>query len=369
MKVNLVDLVTQYNQIKDEMDKAIHAVLDSGHFILGEASQEFEKNLAQYNGVKHALGCASGTDALQLALMAHGIGAGDEIISIPMTFIATIEVMVLLGIKPVFVDVDPETYCINPELIEAKITDKTKAIVPVHLYGQSADMDPVMEIAKRHNLVVFEDCAQAIGATYKDRKVCTLGDLGCLSFFPGKNLGAFGDAGAVLTNDDHIAKKIKMIRVHGSESKYSHVELGINSRLDSIQAAVLNVKLKYIDQWNEKRRLHAARYTELLKDLKNVVFPYAAPYNSHVYHQYTLQVRDRSGLQTFLREKEIATGIHYPIPLHQQPIFDNLGYKNGDFPVSEKIASDVISLPMYPELPEDHLDFVVEQIFEFYKQN
>lgn len=369
MKVNLIDLVVQYNQIKEEMDEAIHAVLDSGHFILGEASKEFEKNFAQYNGVKHALGCASGTDALQLAMMAHGIGAGDEIISVPMTFIATIEVMVLLGIKPVFVDVDPETYCMNPELIEAKITDKTKAIVPVHLYGQSADMDPIMEIAKRHNLVVIEDNAQAIGATYKNRMTCTLGDLGCISFFPGKNLGAFGDAGAVLTNDDNIAEKIKKIRVHGAESKYSHVELGINSRLDSIQAAVINVKLKYIDQWNEKRRSHAARYSELLKDLKNVVFPYTAPFNSHVFHQFTLQVQDRSGLQKFLGEKGIASGIHYPIPLHQQPVFSNLEYKNGDFPVSEQIAKNVISLPVYPELPEDQLDFVVEQIFEFYEQN
>ncbi len=366
MKVNLADLVAQYNQIKNEIDEAIQAVLDTGHFVLGEASQEFEQNLSEYIGVQHALGCASGTDALQLAMMAHGIGAGDEIISIPMTFIATIEVMILLGIKPVFVDVDPETYCIDPEQIAAKITDKTKAIVPVHLYGQAADMDPIMEIAKRHNLVVFEDCAQAIGATYKGRKTCTIGDMGCLSFFPGKNLGAYGDGGAVLTNDEDIAQKIRRIRVHGAESKYSHVELGINSRLDSIQAAILNVKLKYIDQWNEKRRLHAARYTNLLNGLKNVVFPYTASYNSHTYHQYTLQVEDRSGLQKFLTENGIATGIHYPIPLHLQPAFSNLGYKEGDFPNSEKIASKVISLPMYPELTEQLQDFVVEEILNFF---
>lgn len=367
MNVTLVDLVTQYKNMKEEMDQAIHAVLDSGHFILGEASKEFEKNLAEYNGVKHALGCASGTDALQLAMMAHGIGAGDEIISVPMTFIATIEVMILLGAKPVFVDVDPKTYCIDPGQIEAKITEKTKAIVPVHLYGQAADMDPIMAVAKKHNLVVIEDCAQAIGATYKDRKTCTLGDIGCISFFPGKNLGAYGDGGAVLTNDDEIAEKIRMIRVHGSASKYRHLLLGINSRLDSIQAAVLNVKLKYIDQWNANRRKHAARYTELLQELNDVVFPYTPAYNTHTYHQYTLQVPDRTGLQNFLKEKGVATGIHYPIPLHLQPAFASLGYKEGDFPVSEQISSHVISLPMYPELPQDHQDYVVEQILAFRK--
>ncbi len=365
MKVTLVDLVAQYKTIKNEMDDAIHAVLDSGHFILGEANTELEKNLANYIGVKHALGCGSGTDALQLAMMAHGIKAGDEIISIPMTFVATIEVMVLLGIKPVFVDVDPKTYCIDPDQIEKKITKKTRAIVPVHLYGQSADMDPIMEIARQHNLIVIEDCAQAIGATYKGRKTCTLGDIGCISFFPGKNLGAYGDAGAVLTNDDEIAKKIRMIRVHGSASKYQHLLLGINSRLDSIQAAVINVKLKYIDRWNEKRRQHAARYTKLLSDLKNVVLPYTPTYNVHTFHQYTLQVKDRDGFQNFLKEKGIATGIHYPIPLHLQPAFRSLGLKQGDFPISEQIARQVISLPMYPEIPADHQNYVVEQIHEF----
>lgn len=367
MNVTSVDLVTQYKNIKDEMDRAIHAVLDSGHFILGEASKEFEKNLAEYNGVKHALGCASGTDALQLAMMAHGIGAGDEIISVPMTFIATIEVMILLGAKPVFVDVDHKTYCIDPNQIEAKITEKTKAIVPVHLYGQAADMDLIMDIAKKHNLVVIEDCAQAIGATYKDRQTCTLGDIGCISFFPGKNMGAYGDGGAVLTNDDEIAEKIRMIRVHGSASKYRHLLLGINSRLDSIQAAVLNVKLKYIDQWNAKRGQHAARYTEMLRELDDVVFPYTPDYNTHTYHQYTLQVFDRTGLQNFLKEKGVATGIHYPIPLHLQPAFASLGYKEGDFPVSEQISSHVISLPMYPELPQDHQNYVAEQILAFRK--
>ena len=367
MNVTLVDLVAQYKNIKEEMDAAIHAVLDSGYFVLGGASKEFEKNLAEYNGVKHALGCASGTDALQLSMMAHGLKAGDEIISTPMTFVATIEVMVLLGIKPVFIDIDPKTYCIDPNQIEAKITDKTKAIVPVHLYGQSADMDPIMEIAKKHDLLVIEDSAQAIGATYKNRRTCTLGDIGCISFFPGKNLGAYGDGGAVLTNDDEIAEKIKMIRVHGSGSKYEHLVLGINSRLDSMQAAVLNVKLKYIDDWNEKRRQHAARYTKLLSSLDNVIFPFTPDYNTHTYHQYTLQLKDRTGLQNFLKDNGIATGIHYPIPLHMQPAFEYMGHKEGDFPASEEVSSKVVSLPMYPELPKDHQDFVVEKIIEFLK--
>jgi dTDP-4-amino-4,6-dideoxygalactose transaminase len=367
MKVTLVDLVAQYRQIKDEMDRAIHAVLDSGHFILGEANQECEQNLSKYVGVKHALGCASGTDALQLAMMAYGFGQGDEMITVPMTFVATVEVMVLLGIRPVFVDIDPKTYCIDPNQIEDKITPRTRAIVPVHLYGQAADMDPIMEIARRHNLIVIEDCAQAIGALYKGRKTCTLGHIGCTSFFPGKNLGAYGDAGAVFTNDDEIAEKIRMIRVHGSESKYRHVLLGLNSRMDAIQAAVINVKLKYIDEWNAKRREHAARYTELLKDLpEDVVFPYTAPYNVHTFHQYTLQVDRRDELRQFLAEKGIATGIHYPIPLHLQPAYAHLGYRKGDFPVSERVASRVISLPMYPELPKEHQDYVVEQIYAFF---
>ncbi len=367
MQVKLVDLVAQYNQIKDEIDEAIHNVIDKGQFILGPANSEMEQNLAEYNGVKYALGCNSGTDALQLAMMARGYKKDDEIISIPMTFVATIEVMVLLGLKPVFVDVDPETYCIDPNLIEAKITDKTRAIIPVHLYGQSADMDPIMEIAGKHNLDVIEDCAQAIGATYKGQKTCTLGDAGCLSFFPAKNLGAYGDAGAILTDDDELAEKIKMIRVHGSQSKYEHTLLGINSRLDSIQAAVINVKLKYIDKWNELRRKHAARYTELLSDIPGLVCPAIADENQHVFHQYTIQLDDRFGLQNFLRERGIATGIHYPIPLHLQPAFKNLGYNENDFPISETVAKKVLSLPIYPELPTDHQEYVVEQIHQFYK--
>ncbi len=365
MQVKLVDLVAQYSQIKDEIDEAIHSVIDKGQFILGPANSEMEQNLAEYNGVKYALGCNSGTDALQLAMMASEYKPGDEIISIPMTFVATIEVIVLLGLKPVFVDVDPETYCIDPNLIEAKITDKTRAIIPVHLYGQSADMDPIMEIARKHNLDVIEDCAQAIGATYKGQKTGSMGNSSCLSFFPAKNLGAYGDAGAVLTNNDEFAEKIKMIRVHGSQSKYEHTLLGINSRLDSIQAAVINVKLKYIDKWNELRRKHAARYTELLSDIPELVCPAIADENQHVFHQYTLLLNDRFGLQNILRERGIATGIHYPIPLHLQPAFKILGYKENDFPISESVAKKVISLPIYPELPIDHQDYVVEQIHQF----
>ncbi|RKY75344.1 transcriptional regulator [candidate division KSB1 bacterium] len=364
MQVQQMDLVTQYKQLKTEIDDAIQKVLDSGHFILGEAVKEFEQTMANYIGIKHAIGCASGTDALQLAMMAYDFQPQDEIISTPMTFVATIEVMKLLGLKPVFVDIDPKTYCIDPAQIEEKITEKTKAIVPVHLYGQCADMDPINEIARKHNLKVIEDCAQAIGATYKGRKSCTLGDVGCLSFFPSKNLGAYGDGGMVLTNDDQIAQKLRMLRVHGAESKYRHIFLGINSRLDSIQAAILNVKLKYLDGWNEKRRQVAAKYTGLLKD-SDVIVPYTAPYNVHTYHQYTIQVKDRKRLQEYLKTKGIATGIHYPVPLHLQPAFKELGYKEGDFPVSEQVSSQVLSLPMYPELPEEHVHYVAMEIKNF----
>lgn len=368
MQVKLVDLVSQYHEIKDEIDTAIRSVVESGQFVLGPANSEMEKSLASYNGVKYALGCNSGTDALQLAMMARGYKPGDEIISTPMTFVATIEVMVLLGLQPVFVDVNPETYCIDPNLIEAKITDKTKAIIPVHLYGQSSDMDPIMDIAGRHNIDVIEDCAQAIGATYKGRKTCTFGTAGCISFFPAKNLGAYGDAGAVLTNDEELAERIKMVRVHGAPSKYEHTVLGINSRLDSIQAAVINVKLNYIDKWNELRRQHAARYTELMSNIPGIIFPAIAKENTHVFHQYTLQVENRTGLQTHLREQGVGTGIHYPIPLHLQPAFGSLDYKEGDFPISESIAQKVISLPMYPELPVAHQEYVAEQVRNFYQK-
>lgn len=366
MKVTLVDLVAQYRIIKDEIDAAIHTVIDSGQFILGEANRKFEANLAQYNGVKHALGCNSGTDALQLALMAGGYKPGDEIISTPLTFVATIEVLVLLGLKPVFVDIDPKTYCIDPDLIENKIGEKTRAIIPVHLYGQSADMDPILAIADKHGLDVIEDSAQAIGAEYKGRKTCTMGNSGCLSFFPAKNLGAFGDAGAVLTNDEELAENIAMIRIHGAPSKYEHTVLGINSRLDSIQAAVLDVKLKYIDGWNRKRRELAGRYSELLGDIENITLPYNPPENTHIYHQYTILSRNRTELQGFLKDNGIATGIHYPIPLHLQPAFRLLGFREGEFPISERIAGRVISLPIYPEMPTEHQEYVVEKIHDYF---
>jgi len=364
MKVPLVDLVTQYKNIKSEMDAAIHGVLDSGAFILGPAVKEFEKNMAEYTGVKHAVGVASGTDAIQLALMAYDIGQGDEVITTPMTFVATVEVMVLLGIKPVFVDIDPNTYNIDPDQIEDKITSRTKAIVPVHLYGQCADMDAINDIARRHNLVVIEDSAQAVGATYKGKKATSLGDAGCLSFFPSKNLGAYGDGGMVLTDNDEIADRVRKLRVHGSATKYQHVYLGVNSRLDSLQAAILNVKLNYIDQWNEMRGQNAAKYNERLKDTPAVT-PFVADTNVHIYHQYTIQVGDRDGLQVYLKENEIATGIHYPIPLHLQPAYQNLGYTKGDFPVAEEVSSHVVSLPMYPELPEERIDYTTEHIKKF----
>ena len=365
--IPFLDLRRQNSAIRNEIHDAIQSVIDQCAFASGPTVKAFESDFARYCGVRHCIGVNSGTSALHLALIACGVGPGDEVITVPMTFVATIEVMVLLGLKPVFVDIDPKTYCMDPNQIEARITDKTKALVPVHLYGQSADMDPILEISKKHGLHIIEDCAQAIGANYKGRKTCTFGAAGCISFFPAKNLGAYGDAGAVLTDDDLLAKRIQKVRVHGQDTKYDHGYLGINSRLDSIQAAVLNVKLKYLDEWNELRRQHAARYTDLLSDLENLVRPYTAPENDHIYHQYTIQAQDRESLRSFLLEKEIATGMHYPIPLHLQPAYKDLGYREGDFPVSEQVAGRVLSLPMYPELPMDHQDFVVEQIHAYYR--
>jgi len=364
MKVQLVDLVAQYKSIKAEIDEALQRVVSSGRFILGEEVERFEEEMASYIGTKYAVGCASGTDALQLALMAYGIGPGDEVITTPFTFVATAEVIVLLGAKPVYVDIDPKTYLIDPNRIEAAITDKTRAIIPVHLYGQCADMDAINQIARKHDLKVIEDSAQAIGALYKGRKACAMGDVGCLSFFPAKNLGAYGDGGMVLTNDEDLAAKIKMLRVHGSKGKYNHVLLGVNSRLDAIQAAILRVKLKYIDQWNRARREKAALYTRLLKDTE-VITPYTEAYNEHIYHQYSIRVKNRDGLRKYLTEKGIATAIHYPIPLHLQPAFASLGYKKGDFPIAEEVSSQVLSLPMYPELPEEHINYVATEIKSF----
>lgn len=363
MNIQMVDVVTQYRRIKPEIDAAIQAVLDSGHYVLGEAVKEFEENVARYLNVQHAVGCASGTDALQLALMALDIGPGDEVVTTPHTFIATAEAIVLLGATPVYVDIDPATYTIDPAQIEAVITKKTRAIIPVHLYGHAADMDPILAVARQHGLAVIEDTAQAIGATYKGRKVGGLGTIGCVSFYPSKNLGAYGDGGLVVTNDDTLGERIRMIANHGSRVRYRHELLGVNSRLDSIQAAILNVKLKYLDEWNEVRRKAAQKYNSLLEDT-GVVRPVEAPYARHIYHQYTLRVRNRDKVTQHLTSKKIPNAIYYPIPLHQQEALRGIGNAHQSFPATEKAAAEVLSLPMHTELTDAQQEYIVAAVKE-----
>ncbi|MCI0708298.1 MAG: DegT/DnrJ/EryC1/StrS family aminotransferase [Ignavibacteriae bacterium] len=359
MNIQMVDVVTQYKKIKPEIDAAVLRVLESGHYILGKEVTDFEMNVAKYFGVKHAIGCASGTDALQIALMALNIGPGDEVITTPFTFVATTETIALLGAKPVYVDIDPATYNIDPALIDAAITKKTKAILPVHLYGHSVDMDPLHEVAQKHNIPIIEDTAQAIGAKYKGKKVGGLGAIGCVSFYPSKNLGAFGDGGLLVTNDDTLAEKIRVIGNHGSRIRYTHEILGVNSRLDAIQAAILNVKLRYLDEWHEARRTAAQRYNKLLGSM-DAVCPVEAPYAYHIYHQYTVRVRQREKITKRLAEQKIPHAIYYPIPLHFQEAFRSAAYKPGSFPLTERAATEVLSLPMHTELTEEEQHYIVE---------
>ncbi|HAV42490.1 TPA: hypothetical protein DCX15_00535 [bacterium] len=367
MRVPLLDLKAQYHMIKGEIDQAIFEVIESGIFILGEEVDQFEKELAMYCATRFAVGLSSGTDALYLSLMALGIGPGDEVITTPFTFIATAEVIILLGARPVFVDIDRRTYNIDPSRIEERITTNTKAIIPVHLYGQPADMDPIIELAKEYNLRVIEDAAQAIGAEYKGQKVGSIGDIGCLSFFPAKNLGAYGDGGAVVTNDEELAEKIRMLRVHGSKERYVHTLIGTNSRLDTLQAAILRVKLKYLDGWIAARRRVVKTYNELLRNT-GVITPYEEEDIYHVYNQYTIQVKERERVREYLSSKGIATAIHYPQPLHLQKAFLDLGYREGDFSISEEASREVLSLPIYPELKNEEIECVVEAIKEGIQQ-
>ena len=361
MNIQMVDVVGQYKKIKPEIDEAVHRVLDSGQFILGPAVKEFESSAARYLGVKHAVGCASGTDALQVALMALGVGPGDEVVTTPFTFVATTETIALLGAKPVYADIDPATFNIDPALVEKAITSKTKAMIPVHLYGQSADMDPIMKISEKHGIPVIEDAAQAMGAEYKGKKVGGIGAIGAISFFPSKNLGAFGDAGMVVTNDDHLAERMRMIIVHGSKTRYIHEILGVNSRLDSLQAAILNVKIKYLDQCRDARRKAAHRYNELLWGA-DVVVPHEAQYSDHIYHQYTVRLKNRDAVVKSLTEQKIPHAIYYPIPLHRQRAFQAVGKPDGTFPVTEQAAREVLSLPMHTELTEEHQSFIVSAL-------
>ena len=368
MKLHMVDVVGQYRKIKPEIDQAIHAVLDSGQFILGKEVGEFECQVAGYVGVKEAVGCASGTDALQIAMMAFGIGPSDEVITTPFTFVATAETIGILGAKPVYVDIDPVTFNIDPGKIEAAITPRTKAIIPVHLYGQPADMDPIMAIARRRGLKVIEDAAQAMGASYKGKKVCSFGDAGCISFFPSKNLGGFGDGGMVVTDDPALGAKIRMIAAHGSKKRYYHEVLGVNSRLDTIQAALLSVKLRYLESWNSSRQHCASRYDELLKGTP-VTVPHIARSGQHIFHQYTVRAPKRDMLAAFLKENGIPHAIYYPVPLHLQEAFAMAGNRKGDFPVTEKAAEEVLSLPMHTELTEEQLVYVTDAVKEFYRSS
>ena len=365
MKVPFLDLKIQYQAIKLEIDQAIQSVIDSCAFINGPATKQFEKNFAAYCGAKYAVGVANGTDALHLALRAVDVGKGDEVITAPNTFIATTEAITLTGAKVVFADIHPETYNIDFSGIEENITSKTKAIIPVHLFGQPADMEPILTIAKNYDLKVVEDACQAHGATYKGKRVGIFGDVACFSFYPGKNLGAYGDGGAVVTDDESIAKRVAMLADHGSLVKYEHQVEGINSRLDSIHAAVLDIKLKYLDQWNERRRQNARLYNQLLKDVDGIITPVELPDTKPVYHLYVIQAENRDALRQKLNAEGIGTGIHYPLALHQQPAYQHLGYKMGSFPVAEKCTNKYLSLPMYPELTEAMIETVCHAIKKY----
>ena len=367
MQVPLLDLKRQYATIKTEVDEAIARVLSHTQFILGPEVKQFEENLAAYCESQFAVGCASGTDALLLSLRACDVGPGDEVITSSFSFFATGGAISRLGATPIFVDILPDSYNIDPALIEAKITPRTKVIMPVHLFGQCADMDAISQLAKRHNLKIVEDAAQAIGAKYKNKKAGTLGDLGCFSFFPSKNLGAYGDAGAVITDDSEMADKIRMLRVHGSRKKYYHETVGYNSRLDTFQAAILCAKLNHLDRWTNKRREYAKFYSERFSHLP-LRTPSEGKDTFNIFHQYTLAVSNREQLKDFLKQKQIGFDTYYPLPLHQQECYRQLAQSNGSLPMAEKKSEEVISLPIFPELTQAELDYVSDCIIGFYQK-
>jgi dTDP-4-amino-4,6-dideoxygalactose transaminase len=362
MNIPFLDIKAGNESLRSEINEAIHEVIDSGAFAGGPFVESFEQDFAAYCEVEHALGVGSGTDALWLALLASDVGPGDEVITVPSTFMATAEAITYCGAKPVFVDIDERTYTMDPTAIERAITMRTRAIIPVHLFGQTADMDPIIEIARKHGLYVIEDAAQAHGAEYKGRKAGTLGDAGCFSFYPGKNLGAFGEAGAVVTNDPVLKDRIRVLRDHGQVKKYHHTMIGWNCRMDGIQGAVLRVKLRNLERGNQRRRALAVHYDRLLADMEGVTIPVKAPYAKHVYHIYSIRVRERDALIKGLAERGIGSGIHYPIPVHLQAAYRSLGYGRRAFPVAESCAEQFVSLPMYPELTHEHVEQVASAI-------
>jgi dTDP-4-amino-4,6-dideoxygalactose transaminase len=366
LQIPFVDLGAQYRAIEAEVNDAVVAVMKRHDFILGHDVRELEKEFSAFSGVQYAAGVDSGLSAIELALRAYDIGPGDEVITVANTFIATVLAITATGAKPVLVDMDPATYNIDPNQIEDAITERTRAIVPVHLYGQPVDIDPMLEVANRHNLVVVEDAAQAHGARYKGKRAGGLGNVAAFSFYPGKNLGAYGDGGIVVTNDEAVHDKIQVLRNYGQRVKYHHIMQGFNRRLDTMQAAVLRVKLQHLDKWNAARRRHADLYKQLLAEIDTIGLPDVPAYAEPVWHLFVIQVDRREDLQQFLSDRGISTGIHYPIPIHLQPAYKDLGYKQGDFPITERAADRIVSLPMYPELTPELITYVVEAISEFY---
>ena len=371
----MVDLNVQYEKLEDEIDNGIKSVLRSAAFIKGPDVGRLEDNLKEYLGVNHVISCANGTDALQIAMMALGLKPGDEVITTNFTFIATVEVVALLGLKLVLVDPDPFTFNISAEAIRKVVTRNTKAIVPVHLYGQCAGMEAILDIAKEHNLYVIEDAAQATGAEYifrngTKKRAGTIGTVGTTSFFPSKNLGCYGDGGAAFTNDEGLAKKIRSIANHGMKIKYHHDDIGVNSRLDTLQAAILNVKLKYLDSFNEERRRLADLYDKSLAGCDKIIIPSRVPYSTHIFHQYTIRVLNgkRDGLRKYLGSAGIPSMVYYPVPMHSQNAYKYLGYREDDFPVTRQLCSEVLSLPMHPDMDQEQADYIVRHILQFFEK-
>ena len=360
IQISFVNLARGYFSTKDEINKAIQQVLSNQWFILGKELEKFEKEFSSYIGVKYGIGVNSGSDALYLAVKALGIGKGDEVITVSHTFVSTVDAIVRNGAKPIFLDIDPETYTIDVTQIEKKITERTKAIIPVHLYGHPSDMDPIMENAEEHNLFVIEDACQAHGAEYKGKKVGSIGHIGCFSFYPAKNLGAYGDAGMIVTNDEELAGRLRMMRNYGQLKKYYHQFIGVNSRLDEIQAAILRVKLKHLDEWNEKRRKVARLYNEFLED-SEVITPTQSEYAKHVYYVYVIRHKNRDKLEEHLEKNGIQTLIHYPIPVHKQKAYTDLGFA-AKLPETEKICNEILSLPMHPWLKGDEINLIANVI-------